>query len=118
MKIAKSKHGISLVEIVVAINLTAMLMALLCGTLPMARRQLHETEVRLGGALLAQNVLEEYMTVPLEDWPTQPFTVDGDWRKVQLSYASWESSDKLMLATVVVLAGPQERYRLETVIFP
>jgi hypothetical protein len=118
MKTAPNRtRAISLIEIVMAINATALLMALLCQLLLLPRRQLHETEVRLGGALLAQNALEEYMTVPLDEWPTEPFRMEGDWRKIQLSWQPWNNSARLVRATAVVLSGDEERYRLETVLF-
>jgi hypothetical protein len=123
MKTVKNcKLGLSLLEIIMAINATALLMALLCQTVPLARRQLHETEVRMSGALLAQNAIEEYLTVPLAEWPQQPIRMEGDWRTVRLTYQPWQgesgqASDKLVRVTAVVLAGQEERYRLETVAF-
>jgi hypothetical protein len=107
-----------LLEIVVAINCTALLMALLCQVLPLARRQMHDAEVRLGGAMLAQNALEQYITVTVADWPTSPITLEGDWRQVQLSAVPFEDNPGMLKATAVVLIGGQARYTLQTVIFP
>jgi type II secretory pathway pseudopilin PulG len=113
-----SRRGISLLEIVVAMNCTALLMAMLCQVLPLARRQMQEAEARLGGALLAQNALEHYMTVPIAEWPSQPVTLAGDWREVQLTVAPWSGDSRLYLASATVKIGAEERYRLETLIFP
>lgn len=111
-------RGMGLLEIVVAINCTALLMAMLCQVLPLARRQMRDADLRLGGALLAQNALEQYMTVPISEWPKGPFTMPGDWRQVQLTAVPWPVDKRMILASAVVIIGEEERYRLETVIFP
>lgn len=111
-------QGSSLLEIVIAINCTALLMAMLCQALPLARRQTREADLALGGALLASNALEMYMTVPISQWPADPITLAGDPRQVQLSAVPWEVDSRMFKASAVVLIGDEERYRLETLVFP
>lgn len=114
----RGRSGISLLEIVVAINCTALLMALLCQVLPLARRQMRDADLRLGSALLAQNALEEYITVPLAEWPREPVKLEGDWRDVQLQAVPWEVDSRLYKVSATVMIGKEERYCLETVVFP
>lgn len=110
--------ALSLVEIVVAMNCTALLLAVLCASLPLARRQMHEADIRLGGALLAQSAIEQYLTVPLDQWPSEPITLPGDWRSVELKAVPWPADSRLVKVSAVVKIRGEERYRLETVVFP
>lgn len=114
----KSCRAMSLAEIVVAMNCTALLLAVLCACLPLARRQMREADIRLGGALLAQSALEQYLTVPLNQWPQDPITLPGDWRQVELQTAPWPADPRLVRVRAVVKIRGEERYRLETVVFP
>lgn len=110
--------GTSLLEIVIAMSCTALLLAVLCQCLPLARRQNREAEMRLSGALLASNALETYMTVPLKEWPRESFSVPGDGRQVRLEAAPWATDSRLVLARATVLIGQEERYQLEVLLFP
>ena len=112
----KSKRGISLLEVVIAMQCTALLLALICRVLPLARRQVKEADQRLGGALAAQNVLEEYMVVPPGEWPRDPVDVPGSQYKVKLEALPYPDSNKLVLASATVLVGEEAAYRLETLV--
>ena len=108
--------GISLLEILVAMMCTALLLVMVCQVLPLARRQMKEADQKLGGALLAQNALEEYITVPLNEWPTDPIPVPGEHQTVRLEVLPWQSQPGLRLVRARVMVGDSERYSLETLV--
>jgi len=112
----KSTRGGSLLEIVIAIQCTALLMLFLSRTLPLARRQMRDADQKLGGALVAQNVLEKYMVVPTEEWPQEPIPVTGPGREVVLHLEPWAEDSRVHLARATVQNNGQVEYQLETVV--
>ena len=112
----KLSRGISLLEVVVAMQCTALLLVLICRVLPLARRQVKEADKRLGGALAAQNVLEEYMSVPPGEWPRTPLMIEGTRFRVKLEALPYRENNKLMLASATVLVGEEAAYHLETLV--
>jgi type II secretory pathway pseudopilin PulG len=110
--------GVSLLEVIIAMQCTALLLVLVCRVLPLARRQVKEADLRLGSALLAQSVMEEYLTVPIPEWPRDPVSVSGEQRRVLVEALPWNGDSRLRLARVTVLLGEEERYRLETLVMP
>ena len=112
----KLKRGISLLEVVVAMQCTALLLVLICRVLPLARRQVKEADQRLGGALAAQNVLEEYMAVPPGEWPRDPVSVVGTRYRVKLEALPYQENNKLTVASATVLVGEETAYHLETLV--
>ena len=109
--------GVSLLEIIIAMQCMAILLVMLCRVLPLARRQTKEADSRLRGAVLCQNALEEYMTVPLSQWPRDPVSVEGERYKVKLEALPWDGASELRLARATLLLGEEEQYRLETAVF-
>ncbi len=118
MKNLNNCRGISLMEIIVAMYCTALLLALVCRVLPLARRQCKEADLRLGGAIVAQNALEEYLTVKPEEWPHHPLPIPEDGRTIKIEALSWPNDVRLRLARVTVWVGEEETYRLETLVNP
>lgn len=110
----KRIRGVSLLEIIIAMQLTAMLLALLCRVLPLARRQVRDTDQSLGNAILAQSVLEEYLVVPWEKWPTETFSYEG--REVLLSAENWKLDSTMRVVSVCLQVDQVETYRLETLV--
>jgi type II secretory pathway pseudopilin PulG len=107
-------RGLSLLEIIIAMQITALLLALLCRVLPLARRQVRDTNHKLGNAIAAQNVLEEYLVVPLDQWPYEPVQRDG--YQALLSVETWNQDSSMKLVTVTLITGQQESYRLDTLV--
>jgi type II secretory pathway pseudopilin PulG len=105
---------VSLLEIIIAMQITALLLALLCRVLPLARRQVRDTNLKMERSILAQNVMEEYLVVSPEKWPNEPFRQDG--YEVHLSTEPWPEDSRLQLMTVSLKAGTDEQYRLETLV--
>ena len=116
-KRGRRTQGVSLLEIIVAMQCMAILLVMLCRVLPLARRQTKEADSRLRGAVLCQNALEEYMTVPLSQWPRDPVSVEGERYKVKLEALPWDGAPEIRLARATLLLGDEERYRLETAVF-
>ena len=103
----RTRRGVSLLEIIIAMQITALLLALLCRVLPLARRQVRDTN-------LTQNVLEEYLVVSRDKWPGETFREAG--YDVLLSSKPWEEDSRLQLVTVTLMAGSIEQYRLQTLV--
>ncbi len=112
----KTKRAVSLIEIVIAMQCTALLLVMISRVLPLARRQVREADQRLGGVILAQNALEEYLTVPLDEWPSETLSIEGDQQQIQLELQPWDKDSRLQLARVKVMLAGEERYRLETLV--
>lgn len=112
----RRSRGVSLLEIIIAMQCMAILLVMLCRVLPLARRQTREADCGLRGAVLCQNALEEYMTVPLSQWPRDPVSVEGEPYKVRLEALPWEGASELRLARATLLLGEEEQYRLETAV--
>ena len=110
----RTRRGVSLLEIIIAMQITALLLALLCRVLPLARRQVRDTNLRMERAILAQNVLEEYLVVSRDKWPGETFREAG--YDVLLSSKPWEEDSRLQLVTVTLMAGSIEQYRLQTLV--
>jgi type II secretory pathway pseudopilin PulG len=110
----RKARGVSLLEIIIAMQITALMLALLCRVLPLARRQVRETEQKLGNAIAAQNVLEEYLVVPLEKWPREPIHLDG--YDAILTAVPWEQDSRMTLLSVSLTSGQVESYRLVTLV--
>jgi hypothetical protein len=111
------RPGVSLLEIVIAMQCTALLLIVLCRVLPLARRQMKDADLQLGGAAIAQNVLEEHLTVPFVQWP-ESVSVPHSAHTVKLELTAWEQDSRMNLVRVSVLLHGQERYRLETLVRP
>ena len=114
----KLDRGVSLLEVVIAIQCTALLLALICRVLPLAGRQVREADRRLGGALAAQNVLEEYLVVAPREWPKEPVTRPDSRYQVLIEGVPFEEDSRLLRARATVLVGNEEVYRLETLVHP
>ena len=110
----KTRLGVSLLEIIIAMQITALLLALLCRVLPLARRQVRDTNLKMERSILAQNVMEEYLVVAPEKWPGETFRQDG--YEVQISSIPWPQDSRLQLVTVSLTAGTEEQYRLQTLV--
>ena len=108
----KTRVGASLLEIIIAMQITALLLALLCRVLPLARRQVRDTNLTMERSILAQTVMEEHLVVAPEKWPGETFRKDG--YEVSLSSIPWPEDSRLQLVTVRLMAGTDEQYRLET----
>lgn len=111
-------RGMSLLEVVVAIQCTAILLALICRVLPLARRQIKESDQRLGGALAAQSILEEFLAVSPEEWPKDPVRVPDTNLRVKIEALPYQEDARLLRAQVTVFAGNDSTYRLETLVHP
>lgn len=111
-------RAFSLIEVVMAIFLVALVLAMLGQILPLARLQARQAERQLGGALLAQNVLETYLIEPAEKWPAEPFHPDAGPQLARLERLPWPNRSRITLARVTILSGDEEVYRLETLILP
>lgn len=112
------KSGISLLEVVIAIQCTAILLALLCRVLPLARRQVREADQTLGSALAAHNVLEQYLPVAPREWPAEPIAVADTHYSVSLEAAPYEQDNNILLARATVWLGSEKTYVLETLVHP
>lgn len=110
----RTRRGVSLLEIIIAMQITALLLALLCRVLPLARRQVRDTNLKMERAILAQNVLEQYLVVSPDEWPGQTFREAG--YEVLLSSKPWDDDSRLRVVTVTLMAGSIEQYRLETLV--
>lgn len=110
----ETRGGVSLLEIIIAMQITALILVMLCRILPLARRQVRDTDQKMSGAIVTQNVLEEYLIVPLESWPDEP--VDRDGFQVRLSHLPWEQDSSMTLVSCAVLSGEVETYRLQTLV--
>ena len=114
----KAFRAFSLLEMVMAIFLVALVLAMLCQIIPLARLQARQADRQLGGALLAQNVLETYLVEPAESWPNEPFQADDGPLRARLERLPWQNRPGIMLARVSILNGEEEVYRLETLVIP
>ena len=113
----KRRLGVSLLEIVIAMQCTALLLIVLCRVLPLARRQMKDAERQLDGAVLAQNVLEEYLTVPFHQWPEEVAILNST-QKAKLELLPWEVDSRMRLVRVTLCSPEGEGYRLETLVRP
>lgn len=117
MKPTSSSRGVSLLEIIIAMQCTALVLVMLCRILPLARHNYRQAQETLQGALMTQNALEEFMVVPLAQWPRDPIAVAGSPYQIRLEALPWEPNAKLRLARATLLDGEREVYRLETAVF-
>ncbi|MGE0493200.1 MAG: type II secretion system protein [Vulcanimicrobiota bacterium] len=111
-------RAFSLLEMVMAIFLVALVLAMLGQIIPLARLGARQAERQLGGALLAQNVLETYLVEPAEKWPADPFHPEAGPQLARLERLPWQNRPEITLARVTILNGDEEIYRLETLIIP
>ena len=117
MKFRTSRRGISLLEIVIAMQCTALLLVMVCRVLPIARRQMREADQKLGSALICQNVLEEHLPVAIQEWPRERIPVEGQHYAYEIEAIKWNDSQQMMLAQVRLYSGEDEVYRLETGVY-
>lgn len=117
MRRAKPR-GVSLLEIIIAMQITALLLVMVCRVLPLARRQMREADRHLGGALICQSTLEEHLTIAVEQWPRERIQVADEPYQFEIEALEWEHSNQLKLAQVRLYLGEEEVYRLETAVLP
>ena len=112
------QRGVSLLEIIIAMQITAILLVMVCRVLPLARRQMREADRQLGGALHCQSVLEEYLTVAVEKWPRERMPVADGSYQFEIEALEWKHSEQLRIAQVRLYIDEDEVYRLETAVMP
>lgn len=96
--------------------LLAMVLALLCQILPVARSHNRKLEEKFGRAFIAQAVMEEMLTVPVESWPGQSWELENGYHCRVQAVALKEG--KLYQGSVILESAGREVYRLETYLFP